>query len=479
MAGSGGAVYPGPGLNDKGKDLGPQKQKPKKLKTVRYGRSQKTSGGVRKRAQRRLRTLGDVDGVNAKDGITGGEARKIRSSWLDAGKPKPKPTAKKRNATRRTPSGYDPLQPLSGRSLNREVNAEAKLQYGPQFRQLDSERRISQQASVNDQSWYNNYLQVSQQAAQQQASYTKGFQDAAYQQANTAAASDQAQNASQLAQQNQSAAIRGTAPGPEVAQNMQAGVAARQAQGTAMGGVLAAQGQAQTGYLEGRVGTAAGEGIQAQVDEQRRRSKIEQLAQELKGEMGAFKIKARGELRESERKYALERSAFDLDVTKESNDAAQAAADDKRQARTERRNAARDRLLNASTRADIKKKKGAVALDRNADLADDGQRNYSTDYSEWAQRTRPDKGGKGDGIPDSGKYKGFSESERDKFDTAYDLLERQKVNPKNAQEALAALIHEEGVPPRIAKRALHRWLRVRRKRRQRLNQAQQGAGQFF
>lgn len=413
---SGGATYPGPSLTDKGS--GPRKAKPKKLKTNRYNNAQQTSGGVKRRAQRRLKATGPVAGVNAKDGITGGEARRIRSDWIGAGKPKPKRNAKRRNATPGT-RGWDPLQPLTGPSMRREVNAEAKLQYGPQFNQLDSERRISDQQSTNLQGWYKDYQAKVEQSAAQQAAYTKGFQDSAYSQANTAAATDTAQNQQLAQQQGQSAAIRGTTVGPQVAQTAQAGVAARQAQGTAMGGVLAAQGQAQTGYLQGKVGTAAGEAVQAQVDEQRRRGKIEQLSRELKSEMGQFKVKARGELRDTERKYALERQAFGLDVQKAANDQANTRADNRRQARS-------DRALNRDRQADNQRMNAAdserARHNRQLEAEADARNNKGGPSSFTPKQVRDNrvKLQNGQGIANDHSGKGYQGLVQDMVDAGYD-----------------------------------------------------------
>jgi hypothetical protein len=276
------------------------------------------------------------------------------------------------------------------------LDALTELQYGGQQREIEAQRRISGQQSVNMGGWYQDYLNRVQQAQQSQAAYTKGFQDAAYQQTNTAAMADTGQNQQLLAQQQAQAAQRGTTVDPSVAQNMQAGVAARQATGTAMGGLLAAQGQAQTAYLGNRVGVAAQQGIQAQQDEQRKRAQIDQLAQDLQKEMGAFKVKTKLDLREQRHTRRLENAAFNLDVSSEAADQADDRADNRRMTQAERRQQREARSRIRDRRQDNRRDQQRLSLDerkeqrmRDQDLADDGRLNGSSGGSSGGKSFTP------------------------------------------------------------------------------------------
>jgi hypothetical protein len=337
----------------------------------KYRDKQKVKGGVRRRAIRRAKALG----IDIAKQPTGLKARQVRRAYLKAGSPslggKHKPS---RQHPRATPAQHK--TPV--------LDSMTNLQYGGQQREIDSQRRISDQAAANSRGWYADYQrQVTAAAAQQQAN-TLAIQGQAYQQANTAAGTDQAANQQLLADQQAQAAQRGGTVDPALQATMQGGVAARQVQGGQFGGLLASQGQAQGAYLGNRVGVAAQQGIQAQQDEQRKRAQIDQLARDLQVEIGDFRTKTAYDLRQTRHKNRLEDMAFGLDVAQEQHDQADDRADNRRANRTERRQAAKDRLSNAKTMTELQR-------DRAADLADDGRANYSTDYSEYAQRTRPSK----------------------------------------------------------------------------------------
>jgi hypothetical protein len=389
-----GPRYRGPGYGDLNDNTVPGRRSgiepgPKKLNTWQYGNRQNVQGGVKKRARRRLKAVGGVEGVNAKDGITGREARKIRRSWVAEGRPRP--GSGNGNGGTRNPnrSGRNPRPtPL--------LDALTELQYGGQVRELDAQRRISDQHSTNMSGWYQDYLNRSQQAQAQQAAYTQGFQAAAYQQANQAAMVDTGQNQQLLAQQNQQAAQRGMTVDPSVAQTLQGGVAARQATGTAMGGLLAAQGQAQTAYLGNRVAVAGQQGIQAQQDEQRKKAQIDQLAQDLQREMGAFKVKTKMDLREQRHTRRLENAAFGLDQAEFAADVADDRADNRRLSKAERRQQREARSRIRDRRQDNIRDQQRLSLDerkeqrmRDQDLADDGRLNGSSGGSSGGKSFTP------------------------------------------------------------------------------------------
>lgn len=320
-------------------------------------RTQYSPGGGQLRDRGRPKNRQQRENPKPKRGVTFGQ------------RPRPNRNRPQRHPQPRT---RPPINP--GMS---QVDALAEMQYGPQFRQLESQQRVEQQRGVNMNNWYADYQRQIQQAAQQQAAYTQGFQQAAFQQANQAAATDQGQNAQLLQQQQASAAQRGTTVDPSVAPQMQAGVAARQVSGAAGGNLLAQQGQAQGAYLANRVGVAGAQGIQAQTDSLARSRKVESLSRELLAQEGASKVKTSMDLQQQQHKNALENAAFGLDVKKERNDQTQALRDDRRTAKDQRidnrRMAADDREQARHNRETESEARAREQRMRSADLADNGK----------------------------------------------------------------------------------------------------------
>lgn len=219
----------------------------------------------------------------------------------------------------------DPLAPLTGRGLRREVDALAQLQYGGQERELANQRAISQQAQANIPGWYQSYKDTltGMQQAQQQA-YQAG-QQAAYSQANQMFAQQQGALQQQGQQAQADAAARGVTADASVQTQALQGASQNQAMGTAFGGLIGAQGASQNAIQGARVNAVAGQQLQAQNTELAQRRKIEQMAADLAADKGVFKVKARGDIRTSERTYDLNRKAFGLDVAEEQGDQEEAA----------------------------------------------------------------------------------------------------------------------------------------------------------
>src|SRR5215204_4970822 len=159
-------------------------QNPNDSGTLSFGNKKEVKGGVEARARKRFKAVDGVKGVKIKDGIkdgiTGREARKIKRAWIREGRPSPGGSGGGGNAQQR--NAGTPNDPFAA-----EVNALARLQFGGQERQLDSERRISDQHSMNMGGWYGNYVNTLQGAAREQQAFTQGLQQAQFQQANMAA----------------------------------------------------------------------------------------------------------------------------------------------------------------------------------------------------------------------------------------------------------------------------------------------------
>jgi hypothetical protein len=218
---------------------------------------------------------------------------------------------------RRAPRApYNPLTPLEGKGFEQEVKAGVGLRYGGQERQLEGERRISGQQSANIGGWYDQYLGELEKARQAtQAGYqqaTKGV----YGQANTAAQQSEQGRQGLQAQDTASAALRGATVGSENEQAAQQAMAARQALSSSFGGMLGTQGASQNAYMAALRSAGAASKVGALGEEAKRRRQVESLARDLQQEKGQYGLDLRSKLRETERKYALERQAFGLDVAK-------------------------------------------------------------------------------------------------------------------------------------------------------------------
>ena len=352
----------------------PKKKKPR----FEYGAKQQVKGGVEQRARQRLGRTGPVKGVNAKDGITGREARKIKRVAIREGKLKPRTKKPGQNRTR-TPV-RDPYA--------RELNAMDQLQFGPQLQELDFERRRNEQHTGNLTNWYGQHVQDVQKAQAQHQAFQAGLVAGQNQMVTGAAQTDTAQNNQLLAQAQQSAAQRGAVVDPALAQTLQQGVAARQATGIAGSNALAQQGSAQAAYMGNQVVRSSEQGIQARQDMQERSRALDSVARELARERGAARVKNKTDLQEMYWKRRLEEAVFGLDQAEFAADLADQQADNRRQAKNDR-SLRRDRVLDnrrqeraerrqeRNTQSLIEDRREDNARQRRKDLADDGKVNGS------------------------------------------------------------------------------------------------------
>jgi hypothetical protein len=267
---------------------------------------------------------------------------------------KKQPRRPKAQRPQRVPAsnGLDPLAPLTDRGLRREANTLADLQYRPQERELAYRRQVQAQRQANVPGWFQDYrntVGAMQQHVQQ--AYQAG-QQAAYQQANAMYGRQAGAIQQQGAQAQADAAKRGTTADSSVQAQALQGAAQNQAMGTAFGGLIGAQGANQGAIYAAQQSGVAGQQLQAQQNEQAQMRKLDQLAADLASDKGAFRVKARGDLREQERAYDLNRRASWLNVAQEQNDAADAAAQrrlKKRQLRSLNQDRAHDNALGDAT----------------------------------------------------------------------------------------------------------------------------------
>jgi hypothetical protein len=359
-------------------------------------------------------------------------------------------------AVSRHAAAYDPLAPLTGKNLSRELNSATRLKYGPQEQQLAGETRISgvQQQRIGD--YFGQYQRdlASAQAATQQA--YQGAQQGVYQQANTAAGQDEAARQKLNQEQAQSAAIRGTSA--SVAPEAQRAAQANRALSSSFGGLIGAQGAAAAGYAGSQRIAAAQQGVQAHQDESARGRQINALARQLAADKGDYRVQLRGQLRDSERTYALNQQAFGLDVSKAQAQAQHQARQDQNVRRGQNL-VARSHHLDRLTRIRLK---NIDATLKRSDLSEHHRHNLETERQGLLKINKPSgRGGRG------GAGGGWTKSEMNFMSLAYSQLRkgvaRGKIhNNRTSRSYFLDIAQRNGTHRDVASEAWRRyWKRHR------------------
>ncbi len=221
-----------------------------------------------------------------------------------------------------TAAPQDPLNsPLTTRSLDQRLKAEADLQYAPVEQELAGERAVSQQMQRNIPAWFAEYQGALGAATSR---IQQAYQVAAGQQQQTAqslSTLDDQQRSALQGSMSADAAQRGTSADPGVADTAQRAAAARQSTLGAQAGLTAGLGAANMTYSIGREATGAAQKVTAQVAEANRSRTLDRTGQDIARERGAFTVKRRGELIDAEHTKDLERKAFGLNVAEAEADA--------------------------------------------------------------------------------------------------------------------------------------------------------------
>ncbi len=351
------------------------------------------------------------------------------------GAPKSKAPAKPKTPAKPKPAPFDLAAPLTRQTFKAELKAATGLKFGPQERQLDAERRVSDQQIANTGSWYDDYLAAAERARQ---SGQQGFQQAAgniRSATGAATAQSNAQNA-QLSQQAQEAAAKlGATANPELDAIAARAVQSRQATGLAQAGLVDSLGASNNAYMADRGRIGAGAKLSALQQEAGNRRKIESAARDVATEKGQFRAEFRTQAREKERTYGLERAAFGLDTLKAKLDAKDDAAS-RRLARVKlREDRMRDRRDFAAGRDD-------EAFDRADTLADN---------------QRADRGGGGASSLTPSQRRGYQAD----LGQAYSLAQAYMKNGRlkkgvSPGSVVAGLVGKKGYPRDLAKAAVQR-----------------------
>jgi hypothetical protein len=202
---------------------------------------------------------------------------------------------------RREAAQNDPARvtaPLTPRTLNRELESSTRLRFGPEEQALDSQFRANAERQRLIPGWFQNYLDSIKQAE------ASRIQQHAQAQAEITARSgqpDQFASGSQAGQQAQAARGASTANFQNLmtTQNL--------ARGTYYSQLGVAGQGAQVQALQQNAGLARG---------------LERERQDLGRQKGDYKVQLKGQLRDKERQYGLERAAFGLKEYDARSDAA-------------------------------------------------------------------------------------------------------------------------------------------------------------
>jgi hypothetical protein len=360
---------------------------------------------------------------------------------------------------RREAAQNDPARvtaPLTPRTLNRELESSTRLRFGPEEAALDSQFRSNAERQRLIPGWFQNYLDSIKQAE------ASRIQQHAQAQAEITARSgqpDQFASGSQAGQQAQAARGASTANFQNLmtTQNL--------ARGTYYSQLGVAGQGAQVQALQQNAGLARG---------------LERERQDLGRQKGDYKVQLKGQLRDKERQYGLERAAFGLKEADVALDAADKRADNRRQNRAaqDARRAKRD--ADRWKRAEFIAKYGVTP-----------QEARTLSPQELARRIKSHKPGKAGGSSGDSDGSGGSSvtptQRRDAkrtFRTALDLaqgaaraggssgdiarfLQSKKIRDPLVRQAAAETAVNGGVSPSLRKRFYKEYgiyLRVARKR---------------
>lgn len=220
--------------------------------------------------------------------------------------------------------------PLTPRTARRETRAATRAKFGPAQHQLHLEHRRSHAQHANIDDWYGQYLA--------QVEQSRLATEAGYQQAQDGLRAGQAQARQATALEQQQFADDGSA----VARAGQAG-ANRAMLTDSFVAQLAGQGASQNTLLAGKATIGAGDRTAAHLRERQVGRDVDRDLRALAAQKGDFRVEYRGQLRDAERRWLLERKGFGLDRQKAAADAADDVEDNVRDARDKAADNRRDR----------------------------------------------------------------------------------------------------------------------------------------
>jgi predicted DNA binding CopG/RHH family protein len=244
-------------------------------------------------------------------------------------------------------------EPLTPKGVRQETRASTNLRFRPLERAISGDIRASKQRVSEQGDWWQSYLnQVNAGQADTSAAYA---QAAATGQAQIGQASaiDTANTERLQGEAAKSADLRGVAPTTAPAEREAASQAQRNYLSAAQGNATAQMGANQRGYLNEQKRIGVGQSIASRQAEQRRERTYRSDLRDTRKERGDYATTKRGELRQGERDYLIQRGAFGLD---------------KKKATQEAREGARDAQENATERAEKRRQQKIENRQKQRDL---------------------------------------------------------------------------------------------------------------
>lgn len=400
--------------------------------------------GLAKRAKDRYNSIATIPGVNLDDGTTRKEARQIKKGWRKAGKPTP----------------FDPLAPQTGRTFADETEANVRLKYGDEEKELSRETASAEEGTRRTANYYDDYKRALQVAADSnRARYNEAIgeseqhkTDAFNQDAAAAQARDQADSAQ--------SELLGRGPGTPNATADQA-LRARRASGDTQITGLRSRAAASGTRANDRTANSVLAKAEAMGRRDARERNLAKDKLDLEKEKGDFRVSERSRVRSEEREWAAVQKEFKLDKRKQDLD----AGNDRASQRTERMKANAQKIIarlyssadRASARAQVRVAKLQLEKGKIS------KHQYRTIVNEYHGLPGGAGGGGGGGGGKNGVAKaGIDQDwEKDSFHDAVQTLsesKRGKAGTLERDKAIQSLI-DSGVKPRIAKAAWNRYHR--------------------
>lgn len=274
-------------------------------------------------------------------------------------------------------------EPLTPKGVRQETRRSTNLRFRPLEREIAGEKRASDRRVKEVGSWWNQYLaEVNQGRAETQAAYDAAGASAAGQMAQ-ASAIDNANTQRLNQDESASAALRGVSPSNAPAQREAAMQGQRNYLATAQAGTTAQLGANQFGYLTDKRRIGAGQSIAARKEEQRRGRSYLADMRDVRRERGDYAATKRGEIRDKERDYLIQRGAFGLDKKEAAQNARDDAADNAtaaRNAATSERNASTSERNAATSEKNAKKGPGGMTPSEKRDAKEARQNASATTW---------------------------------------------------------------------------------------------------
>lgn len=390
-----------------------------------------------KRARRRLARVRLAD-PNSLPGVAPGPKGKFsrgeRYAILGAARKlntKEKASAKAK-ATK--PKPYDPLQRLSGKSMERELNAETRLEFGPQESALAHEQERQQAGTDTVANAYDQYRQA--------------LIDA------TASINAQNDAAAKASQDRVDTAYNQDTASAQTEEGRRAAAGAR-SQGNQSVTGFRTQASADNTYMQGRAANAVLGKAQTLGQRDDRRRELDDLGRELAQRKGDFRVAQRGKLRDSERQYAAVQKEFGLKQFEARTRANQATSD----AKLERQKLSAQKIVAkiyaAADREGAKAQIRVAKLQLKKGKIDQNQyRKIENIYKGLPKKGQAPqaKGANGKPLRGSGPGGSLAPWEVDARDRALNGFKTNKYTATDKQRAIAKAV-QAGIPARLARQA--------------------------